>query len=512
MMRKICRLFPLLFMLISSCSQASTVIQSTYPPPLDSATAPAPASATAEMPQTITTKTPSITPVPSHVSTSAPTGTDLPSIDLKAEINHAARTVAFEETVRYRNLSAQALAEIVLIAEPNRYPGGFNLLQVEIQNWPSKPDYELGGNLLTLELAPALGAGEEIQFFLRFELTLPPIPPPSDMLKPQPYGFTERQMNLVDWYLFIPPLSPDGEWLAHKPSYFGEFLVYPAADYRVEIILINAPADILVAASAGNQSVESGKYRYELRAARTFALSLNSGYEMVETNVRGVTIRSYFAGYDRAAGEATLGWSAEALELYSDLYGAYPRDTLSVVEADFLDGMEFDGLYFLSKAFYNLYDGTPKGYLTFIAVHETAHQWFFSQVGNDQALEPWLDEAWCTFSELLYLEHYHAELVEWWWYFRVDLYEPSGMIDLPVYDYTGFAPYRNAVYLRGAQFLVELRDLLGEEQFIARARSYLQANTGDIASTASFFQAFGLDWQTHAGLLGKYFRSPPAGD
>jgi hypothetical protein len=28
--------------------------------------------------------------------------------------------------------------------------------------------------------------------------------------------------------------------------------------------------------------------------------------------------------------------------------------------------------------------------------HETAHQWFYSLVGNDQALDPWLDEALAT--------------------------------------------------------------------------------------------------------------------
>ena len=45
-----------------------------------------------------------------------------------------------------------------------------------------------------------------------------------------------------------------------------------------------------------------------------------------------------------------------------------------------------------SRDFYSLYDGTPANYLTFVAVHETSHQWWFEQVGNDQAQQPWLDE------------------------------------------------------------------------------------------------------------------------
>lgn len=33
------------------------------------------------------------------------------------------------------------------------------------------------------------------------------------------------------------------------------------------------------------------------------------------------------------------------------------------------------------------------------AAHETAHQWFYSLVGNDQARDPWLDEGLATWPE-----------------------------------------------------------------------------------------------------------------
>ena len=40
--------------------------------------------------------------------------------------------------------------------------------------------------------------------------------------------------------------------------------------------------------------------------------------------------------------------------------------------------MEYDGLFFLSNGFYNLYDGTSSSYLVTLAAHETAHQWWFA--------------------------------------------------------------------------------------------------------------------------------------
>ncbi|MBL0347311.1 hypothetical protein [Candidatus Villigracilis affinis] len=85
--------------------------------------------------------------------------------------------------------------------------------------------------------------------------------------------------------------------------------------------------------------------------------------------------------------------SAQAIQVFSQMFGLYPHKTLSIVIADFQDSMEFSALYFHSRSFYNLYDGSPQSYLITVAAHETGHQWWFDQVANDQAQEPWLDES-----------------------------------------------------------------------------------------------------------------------
>jgi len=46
--------------------------------------------------------------------------------------------------------------------------------------------------------------------------------------------------------------------------------------------------------------------------------------------------------------------------------------------------MEYDGLFFLSRDYYTAENGTVLNNLIDIAVHETAHQWWFGLVGNDQ--------------------------------------------------------------------------------------------------------------------------------
>jgi aminopeptidase N len=229
-------------------------------------------------------------------------------------------------------------------------------------------------------------------------------------------------------------------------------------------------------------------------------------YQEASQQVGEVTVHSYFIPLDEAAGEMALQNTADALALYSELFGAYPHASLSVVEADFLDGMEYDGLYFLSRGFYNLYDGTPQGYLTTIAAHETAHQWWYGLVGNDQALEPWLDEALCTYTERIFYEHTYPDLVDWWWYFRVDYYQPTGWVNGTIYDYGGFRPYRDAVYLNGAKFLEELRSLIGDEAFFAFLKDYAGQMAHRQATAQDFFAILKEHTTVEVGeLLSTYF-------
>ena len=216
--------------------------------------------------------------------------------------------------------------------------------------------------------------------------------------------------------------------------------------------------------------------------------------------MEGIRINSYFFPQHAQAGDAVLQTTASALALYQELFGPYPHSELSVVEADFLDGMEYDGLYFLSNGFYNLYQGTPGEYLIAIAVHETAHQWWYALVANDQAIEPWLDEALCTYSERLFYERTNPEVLDWWWAYRVNYYQPQGWVNGSIYSYGGFPEpyraYRDAVYLNGAVFLEKLRIDIGDPAFFAFLKEYAGKYTHQIAASQDFFDLV----DKHAGM------------
>lgn len=436
------------------------------------------------------------TPVPSLIP--------LPQYTLTATLDYAAHHLVTEEQIIYTNRTDETLNELVLMIPPLDFPGVFSLQRMEWESGVPVEGSNLQGSRLDLPLRSPLPPGESVNLYISYELQLPS-PAPTAEVRPIPFGYTARQTNLVDWYPFVAPYVPGDGWLAHKPGYFGEHLVYEDSDFNVNIRLKDDPPGLTVAASA--LETKDGEWRrFYHPSARNFAWSVSHQYQVAETSVGDTKVLSYYFSYHKSAGEATLRTTAEALALYNEKYGVYPRPVLSVVEADFLDGMEYDGLYFLSNGFYNLYQGTPGEYLVAIAAHETAHQWFYAAVGNDQALEPWLDEALCTYSERVYFENLHPEALDWWWSYRVQYYQPSGWVDGSIYNPQGYRAYRDAVYLNGAMFLEELRGLMGDEAFFSFLNGYVAQKTHQIATGEDFFKILGQYTQTDISpLLEKYF-------
>jgi aminopeptidase N len=224
--------------------------------------------------------------------------------------------------------------------------------------------------------------------------------------------------------------------------------------------------------------------------------------------VRGTTVYSYYFPIYKNAGEAAMIASAQAMQVFSQKFGQYPHKTLSVVIADFKDSMEFSALFFHSRSFYDLYDGAPANYLTFVAVHETGHQWWFDQVANDQALEPWLDESLTTYSESIYYETLYPDMLSWWWSYRIDFFEPQGYIDIPVYDGQNDENYKHIVYFNGAHFIQDLRERIGDEAFFAFLQDYVTQKKGGISTREDFFRI--LDEHTkvdYSDIVRGYFRN-----
>jgi hypothetical protein len=495
-----------------ACYWTSPLSQSTpIPTPLTP-------SSTATIPATVeetTTATPAVTvPLPTQPTlTSTPTPTSAPpagaSYEFHVLFDYIHAYLETDVTISFTNQAEEPLNEVALVVEANLYPNVFQLVSLVVNGAPVD-NYTLVGNSLLIPMETPAQPGKMIEIRVSYILDLPAIPPTEGNEKPQIFGYTERQINLVDWYPLLPPYIPGQGWLVHKPWFYGEYLALDTGNFQVEIELQNPPDDLVIAASALPQ-IDGNRYTYHLDHVRSFAWSASDAFQVFQDDVNGIPVISYaFPPYYTEGGKAALEYTRQALGLYINIFGPYAYQSLSVVQADFLDGMEYTGMFFLSKGFYDNFKGTPDSYLTAIAAHETAHQWWFSMVGSDQALEPWLDEAMCTYTERLYFESVHPEALDWWWSYRVQYYQPRGYINGGIYDYRGYLPYRDAVYLNGAMFLEDLRQAVGDEAFFAFLKDYAAEKNFGWATEEDFFNI--LKRHTAAdlsGLMESYFGQFP---
>ncbi len=461
-------------------------------------------------PSSTQTPTATITPQPTFTLTPSPTPIPAPeraAYTLSTTIDYDAHTVVVDETIVYPNHTGGQLNALVLAVEPNLWPGSFSLTGIAIDGTPITT-YTLTGQRLDIALASFFQPEHVLTINIQYTLALPFAEQEDPgVSRPRIYGYTNRQLNLTNWYPFVVPYI-NGEWVIHEPWFYGEHLVYDAADYEVNLKFAD-PATAPIVASSGFPEPQADFTRYTITSARTFALAASREFQVSSVQVGDITVSSYYFALSDIGGQAALKASAEAIQVFTQRYGPYPHKTLSLVMGDFNDGMEYSAFFYLSRDFYgSLYDGTPANYLTFVAVHETAHQWWFEQVANDQAQQPWLDESLATYSERIYYENTRPDLISWWWVYRIDIYNPQGFTDIPIYDGQGFRTYTNASYFRGAHFLEDLRARIGDEAFFAFLQDYLAQGRGKIVTSDDFFRILRTHTSTDfSDLIRQYFQN-----
>ncbi len=438
--------------------------------------------------QTQVTSTPEETPQ-DNLKDSSPI-----QYQLNAVFDYYNHLVAVGERIVIPHPAKVDLDEIVLVVAPNAWPNAISIQKLISETDHSIESYSMEGVRLTISLEEPWLPGDDLILTIEFKLELP-VQNAREGFGPSPFGYTSRQTNLVDWYPMVPPYQEGIGWIIHDPWIFGEYLVYPAANYQVRLETTNSPF-LVVAASS--DAIEDGSiWSYTLDQARNFVFSISPNYQVLESEVGGTKVLGYIFPPYQVPGQAAFEITKQALSLYSDLFGPYEQSSISMVQADFNHGMEYEGMYFQSRGFFDTYGGSEQSYLIAIAAHETAHQWWYGKISNDQAFEPWLDEALCTFSELAFYEHLYPQSVDWWWGTRVNYYDPDGRIDRSIYDFQEYIDqylsYRDATYLQGAKFMAALKNELGDEQLYDFLREYATRYQDQIVTSEDFF-----------GLLGEY--------
>lgn len=394
-------------------------------------------------------------------------------IDLNVDLD--ALTVRGQARVRYTNRESVPLSEIVfrLLPQTPGYGGQMRVSAVQANGWAIKTTLRFNESALYVPLPADLLPGQSVELLLDFECALP-----SDTSAGYAqYGYIEEVLSLPNTYPLIPVYDDEG-WNVELGPAYGDATFSDTSLYLVRVTL---PSDFKVAASGvlvqqQHNADNTITYTFASGPMRDWNLVGSRSYVAISQQVDDVLVTVYYLEGDERGGNLVLDYATQAMRIYTDLLGAYPFNELDVVATPTTaGGIEYPGLIVVAQSLYD----REGGFFEMATIHETAHQWIYSLVGNDQLDEPWLDESLTQYLSLLYFERRYgkqeAEMIRRdsfeGWYKSLGRADQKILIGLPVAAYSEHQ-YGAIVYGKGPLFFYEVRKQIGDKAFFDALRAY----------------------------------------
>lgn len=388
------------------------------------------------------------------------------------------------------------------------YKNGLNYGKMQIDSVFSgeeKLEYTIGGldeNILIVKLKEELFPNESVTVNIDFSLEL------ADVISRT--GINEKTINLGNFYPVLCGIEND-EFFECEYYSVGDPFYSDVSNYNVSF---SCPKDYIVASSGKllSESVENElkTSEYELDNARSFCMVLSKDFKVMTKKLEDTEIKYYY--YDDEFSEQNLEVIKKSLTFFNAQFGNYPYETYSVVQTKFLEGgMEYPALTLIS-------DEVEENQYKEVIVHETAHQWWQTVVGNNEIKQGFLDEGLTEYSVVLFYEN-HLEFG----YSRKDLIEiaeknyktfctvynklfngVNTKMNRALSEFTSEFEYVNMAYVKPCIMYDYFRKSVGDEKFFSGLKTYYKnyafknATVDDLiasfesvgASAGAFFEGF----------------------
>jgi hypothetical protein len=405
--------------------------------------------------------------------------------DVRLDLEAQQATIEGVARILFTNPLEQPLEDWVVMLWPNdegQYQSQMTAGPVWIDGVAVEGDLELGGIALRSQLPRPLAPGETLDASIPFAITVDgPMRPES----PMRFTITDDVLLAPTFYPIVPRLV-DGEWQVMAAPPGGDTTNSDVGLYEVHL---TASTEFALAASGVEvDRVENGDGTftavYATGPVRDFAFALGP-LVLTERDVDGIRLRAWVLPEHSDDTDLVMDAAAAQVRALSQAVGPYPYVELDVVDApNAYGGIEYPGLVFIGTF------GTFA--LIEPVVHEVGHQWFYGLIGNDQLLDPWLDEAAATFTEILYYEAVFGvqrgttALEDLRLSLRYQVEDPDLPVGLPVGDFDSVSEYAVIVYQKGALFFEALRRELGADGFRDFLHAYFDAYRYGFATPEDF--------------------------
>ena len=451
--------------------------------------------------------------VPAAVPPPTAKGADVNQYIIDAVLDTADKVLTAEQQVIYVNNDDVELSELYFHIYTNAFrkqetapflfddfsraysrgfkPGYTEIEAIELSKGQSRKALEyslqgVGETILKIKLPEPLKPEDSINLRFKYKVIIPPAG--------ERFGYGDSNINMGNWYPVAAVYDDEG-WNLDKYYSIGDPFYSDVSDY---IVSIKAPEEYVIAASGSlaEERIEGGykNWKFQGSKMRDFAFVASNSFRVTEDKVGNTVVKSYYyKGHERRGKEA-LDIGKRSIEIFNSAYGEYPYPTYSIVETEFPSGMEYPGLVYISTKYYD--NDSNADIFMYTTVHETAHQWWYGVVGNDQIDEAWLDEGFATYSEGIFTEMEYGEGNGDLYYkyleesakedIRSKAYD--GVILKPLSRYENWNDYGPAVYTGGAMLLNEIRKQVGDQTFFIILQTYYDEYSFKIATTGDFLR------------------------
>ncbi len=369
-------------------------------------------------------------------------------------LRYGSRSFAVNSTATITNTSGGPIDRIEFNAIPARL-GGVELRAVEVDGKPVTR--RVHDQTVIVPLGGILPAGGTAKVRIQYRSTL------RSSLTGSNWLFTKVN-GIVDAYRWIPWVSLDTPF--DRPNHGDPFVtpVSPLVKVRVETdrrLVIASTADRTAASANGLIQW------FEARNVRDVTITAAPDFKSRSVLVGSVRVRYYYRSSANAA--AILDAAADAVRAYTSRLGPYPYKIFKVVQSSGGYGMESPGLIWIPY-------GLGSANLRYLVSHEAAHQWFYGLVGNDQARQPFADEAAADFMAREITGTRRGSRCS------------TGLLDRTIYSYST-ACYYEVVYIQGGNLINEARRRMGSTPFWTAMRKYVTDHRFGLSGTSTLLHA-----------------------
>lgn len=373
------------------------------------------------------------------------------SYDVHATFDWHARTADVRTTAVVRGSKPWSTSTLAFNLQTLRI-GHATVTHTSVDGTSVTPTIEDQSVLVPLDPPLAPGGSMVVEIDYSGRMTAAPNPNGDD------WGFAATSDYLTG-YRWIPWLSRTTPF--DRPSVGDPYVTASATHVKVAI---TADPSLTFAATGVESAGSGGQHTFTADNVRDFNFAASPSYRTATRTVHGTQIKVFYRHLDPSV---LLDVAARAFNDFGNKVGAYPYPQLSVAETGPWAAIESPMLSWLPDNAGRL--------LSWMTAHETAHQWFYAVVGNDQAREPFADEAIVDFMARNLLSRF------------VPSQCGPGFLDQSIYDLGQCYPW--VIYVQGNLWLRKYRDTVGSAAFWRGVATYYAAYRFKIGGTRELLDA-----------------------